>query len=187
MNLDFQLFPLQILFINLISDVLPALSLGMTTAPGKHHEPSSQTLPGQSIIDTARWKAIVVYAVVISICSLGAVFSYPLLMRTSGAESPLLFNNILFFTLIGAQLFHVFNMYTSKSSFFRSEVIRNKYTWYATSISILIIALMYTVPVIKEVLALYALTFSDWLFILAFSLLSTLINQIARTTTKWTQ
>jgi len=30
LNLHFQLFPLQILFINLITDVLPALALGIT-------------------------------------------------------------------------------------------------------------------------------------------------------------
>lgn len=179
LSLHFQLLPLQILFINLVSDVLPALALGATAAPGDimKQPPRHQDSP---IIDAKRWKAIVFYAATISICSLGAVVSYHFLIYPVGEWNPELYNNILFFTLIGSQLLHVFNMNSSSSNFFKSEIMRNRYVWYAVASGVVIIGILYQFEVFREVLALYPLTIVDWLVIVAFSFLNMFINYLAK-------
>ena len=56
LNLHFQLFPLQILFINLVTDVLPALALGLSEASPNIMK-RKPFPPGNPIIDKERWSA----------------------------------------------------------------------------------------------------------------------------------
>ncbi|MDZ4704785.1 MAG: HAD-IC family P-type ATPase, partial [Saprospiraceae bacterium] len=72
-SLHFQLFPLQILFINLITDVLPALALGVSEgARDIMQRPPRNAI--EPIIDRKKWISIFFYAVVIGALSVGAVF-----------------------------------------------------------------------------------------------------------------
>jgi Ca2+-transporting ATPase len=149
LNLHFQLFPLQILFINLITDVLPALALGMT--PGNanimHQPPRSADQP---ITGNAHWKAVFFYSFTICAVSLGAVLFSHYTMHTTEGWNPKLCNNILFFTIIGSQLLHVFNMNATSSNFFTSEVVRNKYVWYAIALCVLILILLYEIAPVRK-------------------------------------
>lgn len=179
LNLHFQIFPLQILFINLITDVLPALALGVT--PGSkdvmHEKPRDAKQP---IIEQKHWRSILFYAFVIGASSLGAVLYSHFTVHESEGWNAELCNNILFFTLILSQMFHVFNMNASGSSFFRSEIIRNKYVWLALLINIAILLALYQIPVVRTALSIYPLTISDWLIIVGFSLGGMTVNQIAK-------
>ncbi|MBI2268779.1 MAG: cation-translocating P-type ATPase [Bacteroidetes bacterium] len=162
LNLHFQLFPLQILFINLITDVLPALALGITEgSPNIMKRPPRNV--NESIIDKMRWKAIFFYSIVIGSMSIGAVFFSHYTVHKSELWNPELCNNILFFTLIFCQLLHVFNMGGSGSSFFRSEVFRNKYVWRAIIASLIILLGVYAIIPIREVLSLYEMSLYDWI------------------------
>jgi len=109
LNLHFQLFPLQILFINLVTDVLPALALGVTEAAPHimQRKPYSSQV---SIIDKKRWSAIFAYSTVIAITTIGAVFVSHELLHGRENWNAELCNNILFYTLIFSQILHVFNM-----------------------------------------------------------------------------
>lgn len=179
LNLHFQLFPLQILFINLITDVLPALALGMT--PGNAnimHQPPRNT--DQPIIENTHWKAVFFYSLTICAVSLGAVLFSHYTMHTSEGWNPKLCNNILFFTIIGSQLLHVFNMNATGTNFFTSEVVRNKYVWYAIALCILILVLLYEIAPVRKVLSLYELSLSDWSIIIGFSLAGMIVNQMAK-------
>jgi Ca2+-transporting ATPase len=179
LNLNFILLPLQILFINLITDVLPAIALGLT--PGNamimKHPPRSTREP---IIDTPRWKGIIFYSAIISAASISGVFfgHYNL---DSGAEwDTQRANNILFFTMIGSQLLHVFNMHAPESNFFRSEIIRNRYVWFALAICIAIVAILHLIEPVKKVLSIFPIGTEDWMVVIGFSFAGMIINQIAK-------
>lgn len=179
LNLHFQLFPLQILFINLITDVLPALALGVT--PGNDGVMKEKPRHSeQPIIGKQHWKSIIVYSVTISLSSLGAVLYSHFSLHRSEGWNPQLCNNILFFTLILSQLLHVFNMNASGSSFLKSEIVRNKFVWYALAINIAILFALYEITPIRQVLAIYPLSVSDWFVIICFSVSGMLVNQLAR-------
>ena len=99
LNLHFQLFPLQILFINLVTDVLPALALGVTEA-APHIMQRKPYASEVAIIDKKRWTAIFTYSAIIATTSIGAVFASHELLHDSEAWNTELCNNILFYSLI---------------------------------------------------------------------------------------
>lgn len=180
-NLHFQLIPLQILFINLITDVLPALALGVSEGSPfvMKHKPRNPTEP---LLKTRQWYAVWIYAAIISVCTLGAVFFSHFVLHTGEHFDPKLCNNILFFTLIVCQLFHVFNMASVKTSFFKSEVFRNKYVWYALASSGLIVISVFFIPPVREALNVQSLKLEDWLVVIASALISLLVIQILKRT-----
>jgi len=181
-NFHFSLLALQILYINLVTDVLPALALGVTQGSDSIMKKPPRN-SNEPIIDRQRWKSIFVYSIVIAACTLGAVLFSHYSMHASETWNPELSNNILFVTLILCQLWHVLNMTTDNSkSFFKSDVFRNKYVWYATSICLLLTIGAYFVPPVAKVLSLYPPSWQDLSIMFGFSLLSLLINQILKRT-----
>jgi Ca2+-transporting ATPase len=178
-NQHFQIIPLQILFINLITDVLPALALGVSEGSPfvMKHNPRNPAAP---LLKTKQWYAVWIYATIISICTLGAVFFNHFVLHTGERFDPKLCNNILFFTLIFCQLFHVFNMTSVKTSFFQSEVFKNKYVWYALVSSLLILLSVFFIPLAREALNIQSLKIDDWLLVLASAAFSLLVIQILK-------
>lgn len=177
LNLHFQLFPLQILYINIITDVLPALALGVTAGSSSimNQPPRSTEEP---IIDNRRWTSIIFYSVVITLTTLGAVFISHFTVHKTETWNPELCNNILFFTLIFSQILHVFNMNATGSNFFKSEVMKNRYVWYAVIGCIVLLAISYNVTIIRDALDIYPMSKEDWLISGGMSFVSLIFIQI---------
>ncbi|WP_310555069.1 cation-translocating P-type ATPase [Flavobacterium sp.] len=177
-SLHFQLFPIQILFINLITDVLPALALGVTKGSADIMQRPPLNI-GEPIIDRKRWTTIFFYSIVIGATSVGAVlFSHYAIHKTEAWNSELC-NNILFFTLIFSQLLHVLNM-GSNTSFFKSEEIKSKYIWGAIILSLIILIGFYNIEPMRKVLSLYDMSINDWLISIGASIVSLIIIQIGK-------
>lgn len=178
LNLHFQLFPLQILFINLITDVLPALALGITEGSDAVMNRPPRNI-NEPIIDKKKWISIFFYSFVIGAVSIGAVFFSHLTVHKTELWNPELCNNILFFTLVFSQLLHVLNM-SDGTSFFRSEVMKSKYVWGAIIISVIILLGLYAIEPVRTVLSIYMMSVNDWLIISGASVLSLIIIQIGK-------
>ncbi len=116
------LLPLQILFLNMVTDVFPALALGVGKGD-KNVMDNPPRDPKKNIITNTSWLAIVIYAVLMTASILLAVFYCRFTMTTDGR----LENNIAFITLTFAQLFHVFNMSSPHSRFLVNDVTKNKF------------------------------------------------------------
>ncbi|MGB5275303.1 MAG: cation-transporting P-type ATPase, partial [Flavobacteriaceae bacterium] len=164
-NLPSPLLPLQILFLNLITDIFPALALGlgkgdptlMQTAPRKPDEP---------ILTPAHWYAILIYGLSISTAVLGiTAFGYFTLNLEPG-----LINNMAFFTLILAQLLNLFNIPKSGGSFFKNEVTANPWVWAAIVLCAFLTFAASVIPVVAEALTLTHLTLSQYSYIALFAL-----------------
>lgn len=179
LNLHFQLFPLQILFINLITDVLPALALGMSEGSANIMQRPPRNM-NEPIIDRKRWTTIFFYSIVIGAMSVGAVFFSHYTVHKTEAWNPELYNNILFFTLIFSQLLHTLNMGGSQSSFFKSEVFKNKYIWEAIALSVIILIGIYVIEPLRRVLSLHEMSASDWLIAVGASIVSLIIIQLGK-------
>lgn len=179
-NLHFTLFPLQILYINLVTDVLPALALGFTKGSNSIMKQPPKKLNDQ-IIDRKRWVSIITYALIITFCCLSAVSVSHFTIHHQETWNKELCNNILFITLILSQLWNVFNMTNdTKVSFFRSDVFRNKYIWYATLICLILTFGVYFVEPAKKVLGLYTPSIIDFTLIFGFSFLSMTLIQLLK-------
>lgn len=176
-NLHFQLFPLQILFINLITDVLPALALGVTEAAPNimNRKPFRSDLP---ILDKKRWSALFVYSTIIALTSIGAVFASHWWLHNQEPWNEKLCNNILFYSLIFSQILHVFNMSFERGTpFYKTEVFRNRYVWYAIVTCVALAMLSYLLIPVRNVLEVTLYGWRDWTVAIVFSFLSLIIIQ----------
>lgn len=152
-NLPSPLLPLQILFLNLVTDVFPALALGL----GKGEEDSMRQPPRnpkEPIMTRKDWYATIAYGLSISIAVLGIVIYSDFVLKLP-SES---INNMAFYTLVLAQLFNVFNIPKRSESFFINEVTKNPWVWGAIALSLGITAAAYLVPPIARVLQLHTLS-----------------------------
>jgi Ca2+-transporting ATPase len=166
------LLPLQLLFLNLLSDVFPALALGVGKGnPGVMELPPKN--PEEPIITRNNWQMIGGFGLVIAIVIVGAYF-YGLFAWDLPKEKC---NNIAFFSLAFAQLLHVFNMRESDEHMFINQVTRNKYIWWAVVLCIAALMVAYFVPTLHNVLSFEYLNMREWMLIGITSLLPLIIIQ----------
>jgi Ca2+-transporting ATPase len=174
MHFHFQLLPLQILFINLVTDVLPAMALGVTRGsihimnrpPQKADEP---------IINNSSWRKILFYATIISMVNIIAVLISHYYIYKNALGEPDMCNNILFFTLILSQLLHALNMGTGL--IFTSDVFKNKWVWYSIVASLAALFALVQMPLVRKALNIVSMTLTEWLIIATTSVLAVIIVQ----------
>ncbi|MCF2489319.1 cation-transporting P-type ATPase [Dyadobacter sp. CY347] len=175
LNVGSPLLPLQILFINIITDVFPALALGVGK-DNKNVMKSGPRDPKQPILELSDWKRVVFYALVMTGSVLG-VYWYAIDRLGLSAEEG---NTITFYALSLAQLLHVFNLYSGKLRFFDNEITRNKFIWMALALCILIMFITNYAPFFRQILSLEELSLQALELILAAGFLPVLVNQMLR-------
>ncbi|WP_223670714.1 cation-translocating P-type ATPase [Kangiella shandongensis] len=161
------LLPLQILFLNLVTDVFPALALG--TCKGEEDvmkQPPRD--PAETIIEKEHWLQIVTYAVLLSIIVFSA-FLVDLYYFESSSDHAV---TIAFLTLAISQLLHVFNMREEKKRVWKNEITRNLYIWIALAICSLLLLFAVHIPLLSKVLNIVPMGWSSWLLVFGFSFLT---------------
>ncbi|MCE7061504.1 cation-transporting P-type ATPase [Dyadobacter sp. CY343] len=175
LNVGNPLLPLQILFINIITDVFPALALGVGKENDKlMHSPPRD--PKKQVLEMRDWSRIVYYALVITFCILGVFWYGTSQLGLSYKEG----STVTFYALSLAQLLHVFNLYSGKGGFFHNEITRNKFVWQAQALCILILLATYFVPFLRQTLSLQTLSMQSFELILAAGILPLLIIQFIK-------
>ncbi len=167
------LLPLQILFLNMVTDVFPALALGLGKGDKSIMEEPPKD-PKAPIISNKNWVAIIIYSLIITLAIILALF-YCKQVLTSDAKA---LNNVAFITLAFAQLFHVFNMSSFRSALFFNEITKNKFVWFAILICTGLLILVYILPQARLVLGLVELPMKVWGVALVASLLPLVFVQI---------
>lgn len=185
LNVGNPLLPLQILFINIVTDVFPALALGV----GRDNRELMKQPPRDPktpLMDTRDWRLSVFYALVLTGSVLG-LYGYgtgPL------GLSPAVGNTITFYSLALAQVVHVFNLYSGEGrpsfrTMVNNEITRNRYVWLATALCVLILLLTYYVPFLRNVLSIQPLGAAPLELIVGAGVLPFLIVQAVRKVTGW--
>jgi Ca2+-transporting ATPase len=167
------LLPLQILFLNMVTDVFPALALGLGNG-----DKSIMDLPPrnvkQDIVSKQNWITIAWYSISMTLAVLAAVFY----CRQQISTDSQIVNNVAFLTLAFAQLFHVFNMSASQSPLFLNDVTKNKYVWLAFLICSAFLILVYAVPQLRIALHLAPITLTIGLVSIVAGLLPLMLGQL---------
>ena len=169
------LLPLQLLFLNLLSDVFPALALGI----GKGDESIMRQKPknpGEPIVNRRNWIATSVYGIIMALVISGAYVVAFYLLNESKETA----NTITFFSLAVSQLLHVFNMRDPDEKVFSNQVVNNKYIWMALGICAMMLSIAYLTPVLHEVLSFEHLTLLHWGLVAISSLLVMLLIQVVK-------
>lgn len=160
------LLPLQILFLNMVTDVFPALALGVGKGD-KTIMDNPPRNPAKNIITNNSWIAISLYSAAITLAVIISVFYCKKFISSDDKVA----NSMAFITLAFAQLFHVFNMSSTHSKMLVNEITSNKFVWLAILLCSGLILLVYVIPQIRMVLGLSEL-YGKALFV---SLLSALL------------
>ncbi|WP_298369370.1 cation-transporting P-type ATPase [uncultured Lutibacter sp.] len=175
LNLPSPLLPLQILFLNLVTDIFPALALGLGKGE-KNLMKKPPRLPNEPIMTKKLWNATIIYGLCVTTGVLGITLYSNYMLKLSPNE----INNMAFFTLIFAQLLNVFNLPKREESFFNNEVTSNKWIWLAILICIFLTSIAYFTPLVATALSISPLTISKLTTIIIFGLGSLLLAQIIK-------
>lgn len=148
-GLPVPLSPIQILFLNIVTDVFPAFALGL----GEGDETVMRQAPRdpkEQIVTRERWLDIVVFGLLITLATLGAYWAALGYFGMSGPES----TTIAFLTLALSQLWHVFNMREVSEPWVANTIWKNRYVWYAIALCILLLGASFYIPALADVMAL---------------------------------
>ncbi len=152
------LLPLQILFLNIVTDVFPALALGLGKGDRMVMERPPRD-PKDKIISNKNWITIGVYSMLITLSVMVAVWYCKSFLLVNDAIA----NNVAFITLAFAQLFHVFNMASVGSKLVVNEITQNKFIWIAILICAAQMVLVFVFPQLRTVLGLTMLSVQVWM------------------------
>lgn len=174
-NAPLPLLPLQILYINAVNDVFPALALGfgegdklmMKRPPRKGTE---------AVLTQHHWTLIVLYGLLIAAATLGAFAIALLVWQLDDTQAV----TISFMTLAFARLWHIFNMRSAGSGVFRNEVVRNPYVWGALVICTFILLAAVYLPGLSGVLGTTGLSLRAWGLVFGASLIPLIVGQIGK-------
>jgi Ca2+-transporting ATPase len=168
-GLPLPLAPLQILYLNLVTDVFPALALGACApATGTMDRPPRD--PEEPVLTPRHARRIVVSGLVLTGAVLGA-FTWAL--ADGGGADPV---TVAFMTLAFAQLWHVFAMRTQRRAVLRNEVTANPWVWGAIALCTVLLLIAMYVPVLSNALAVRPLPPRAWSVALAFSVMPLALN-----------
>jgi Ca2+-transporting ATPase len=172
-GLPLPLLPLQILFLNLVTDVFPAFALA--TGEGEKdvlRRPPRD--PREPLLARRQWTFIGVYGALLTASTLGVLIigHYELELHGEALVT------VTFLTLAFGQLVHVFNMRDPDSPIFRNAVTRNPYVWLAVLFcSGLLLGAVY-LPPLASALQIAPPDRDGWLLVAAASVLPLVLGTI---------
>ena len=184
--------PSHILWINLITDSLPALSLGVDCSDTSHFMKRPPRPKDENLFADGGLSCTVFYGLLIGFISISAFLYLPIqTLRASGiAITPshirelLLLPDVLTrsqtyaFTVLGmSQLFHAIGMRDVDCSLFRMKHFTNKLMMLAVVLGIALQALVTTVPYFIKAFGTVPLNFSDWKMLLLLAAMPLLAHE----------
>ena len=174
--------PLQILWLNMITDVFPALALALEpSAPGVMRKPPRD--PKEPLITGALVWLIAWQGVMLAVLTLVAFVIGMRWHGTTGAGLRLA-TTMAFMTLALVQVVHAFNARAQRRSAF-SRIFTNGWLWTAVLLCLLLQAAAVYVPVLQRVLHTVGPAAADWGVIMACSLAPIPIVETVKLTRRW--
>jgi Ca2+-transporting ATPase len=169
------LLPLQLLFLNLLTDVFPALALGIGKGRGKVLQERPKD-PEEPILTKRSWKEISLYGAIIGIFVTGAYF---FALYSLGVPKEIA-NNVAFFALAFTQLFHVFNMRDRDEKIIVNQVTTNKWVWMAIVFCTLVLFTAYFTPGLNALLSFQPMGLGPWSLVAITTVVSVCVIQAVK-------
>ncbi|MBD0379335.1 calcium-translocating P-type ATPase, SERCA-type [Paenibacillus sedimenti] len=162
-GMPLPLVPIQILWVNLVTDGLPAMALGIDQAEKDLMQQKPRSAKENIFARRLGWK-IISRGILIGVCTLGAFW---LILRGNpdDAETLLKAQSVAFATLVMAQLIHVFDCRSSRSIFHRNP-LQNKYLVLAVLSSLALMLLVMYVEQLQPIFKTVPLGFKEWILVL---------------------
>jgi len=150
--------PVQILWLNLVTDTPPALALGFDESESD----AMKNKPRNTKNGLFRRKdlAFIIYHAVVMALIMLSVFFVEFYLNNSSLEKS---RTMAFAMLVLVQLTQAFNAKSTASTLFRKDIFANKYLIMGVSFSFLLLLVGIYTPFISSALGQTQLAFGDWL------------------------
>lgn len=173
MKLPVPLLPIQLLWLNLVTDSFPALALGMEQGDPEimTDKPRNASAP---IIDRPMTVAIIIESLTIGTVSLLA-FMWGLKMYPNNL---MMSRTITFATLISAELIRAYSSRSERYLIFEIGYFSNKTMVYATGLSFALMLMVIYIPLLQIAFHTIPLGVTQWGIILSFAFLPLIIGEL---------
>jgi Ca2+-transporting ATPase len=184
-DLPLPLIAIQILWINLMTDGLPALALSSEPYEPDIMEREPRN-PKENIITSRLFTSVIVRAIAITLISLSlyyfALETYAPSWSTLPKNSPELYlpRTFVFSTLLICELLNVYNTRSERRSIFKVSIRSNKYLTIAVLISLVLNFVLIYTPPLANLFQLAALPLIDWLIIIPLASLTVVSEEIIK-------
>lgn len=173
-GLPLPLTAVQIIFINLLMDGLPATALG-AEPPEQDFMNQPPRNPKEGIFNRhALW-----YIFAVGLWIGGATLLVFIWMLDSGGELQRAMT-MFFATMISLRLFNAFSCRSASNSLFKLGIFTNKWLIYASASSFLLMIAAIYVPFLQVVFETVPLTLSDWMIVIPVALTVFITVEIAK-------
>ncbi|MGH7799124.1 MAG: cation-translocating P-type ATPase [Thermodesulfobacteriota bacterium] len=173
--LPLPILPLQILFLNLVTDVFPALALGVGEGdPQTMKKPPRDST--EHILTSQHWLSIGGYGVMMTLSVIGALMIALIWLGMEEQQAV----SVSFLTLAFVQLWHVFNMRDRGSGFIRNDITRNPFIWGALGLCIVLLLAAVYIPAFARVLRVVDPGKEGWILVLVMSSIPCLIGVVLK-------
>lgn len=181
--------PIHILWVNLITDTLPALSLGVD--PEDPDVMKEKPRHAKESLFSGSVAFLIFNGVIIGLLTLiafiaGAKFYtgdtnlFPLFPERIDDDALLHAQTMAFVVLSFSQLVHSFNLRSRTKSIFSIGIFTNKYLVFSLLIGVLMQVCIISIPPLANIFGVHALTMRDWGFVLLLSIIPLVVNEIIK-------
>lgn len=171
MALPMPFSAVHLLFINLLTDSLPAIAISMDN-PTKDIIKEKPRKSDESILTKDFFKEIVIHGINIAIFT---IIAFYIGLKTNNETA----STMAFSTLCLARLWHSFNS-RSKKSIIKQGLFSNKYIIYAILIGFILLVCVLLLPPLQNLFDVEPLSTTNLLFVLVLSIIPTIIIQVTR-------
>jgi len=172
-DIPLPLRPLQILFLNVFTDVFPALALSVSKGSPRVLERPPRD-PREPVLTRAHWLTVAGWGVAVAGCVLASLW---LALNVLELSRPAAITTS-FVTLGAVKLWFVMNLRDRGTSVLRNDVVRNRWIWAAIVVCVVLLGLAVYLPGLSSVLDTRALGWRAWGVVLALSLVPVVAGQL---------
>ncbi|MGO5074007.1 calcium-transporting P-type ATPase, PMR1-type [Clostridium sporogenes] len=167
--------PIHLLWVNLITDSLPALSLGIDPGDPDIMDENPRN-PKESLFAGGAGISLILNGLLIGVLTLVAFE----VGRIRYSDSLMHAQTMAFVVLSVSQLFHSFNMRHPKKSIFQLGLFTNKYLFASVIFGIFLQDMVITIPFLASIFKVFDLTMQDWIFVCVLSIIPLIVNEIVK-------
>ncbi|EJP6473595.1 calcium-translocating P-type ATPase, PMCA-type [Clostridium botulinum] len=167
--------PIHLLWVNLITDSLPALSLGIDPGDPDIMDEKPRD-PKESLFAGGAGVSLILNGLLIGVLTLIAFE----VGRIRYSDSLMHAQTMAFVVLSVSQLFHSFNMRHPKKSIFQLGLFTNKYLFASVIFGIFLQNMVITIPFLASTFKVFKLTMQDWVFVCILSIIPLVLNELVK-------
>ena len=172
LNWDPPILAIHILCINLATDSLPALALGVD--PASKNVMKEKPVKSGSLFEKALVSRVILHGIFITIATISAfLIGY-------NTDSYIVGQTMAFTVLAISQMLHAFNQRSNTDSIFTKGNGHNKYLFFALLSSFVLLLIILFVPVIRNIFSLTILKPIEWAITIGLSILPVIFVEITK-------